>query len=548
MDGLLLAEVVSRLADLLPSARTSWRFPEGLGAELTLASGHGLRLDSRPGRPRLELTAPGGSASADGGPPAAASRRRPTAFQAQLAARAGGELLSVAQMGLDRVVVLEFAASDGFVPTPGVALVFELTGNHANLALRSDAGEVIAVERTSKVPAGGARAGSRARLTPGADYAPPAPQAKLDPRAATSAELAAALVDRRFGDVRRLVDGVGPTLQAALQAATRHAPDAVIDQQAAAVLAGEIAAMALAPTAYVERHLQHDEPSAAGALGRGRDSERLTAAVAKAIGRRLKTVAARRADAEAALRDEQAAGRLRAEADLLLAQAADAPAGADAIEVAGFDGASVRLALDPAMSAAENAQERYRLARRSEAKARAATTALPGLIEAERDLAAELGALAGLGEAELEERLEALSGHGGRATRPQRERGARVGTEFLDARGFTVIVGRGAKDNDALTFKLAKSRDVWLHAQGYRGAHVVIRAASRQVPFETILFAARLAAGHSEARGSDNVAVDYTERKNVWRPKGGAPGAVHFAHHKTVFVTPARDAAAAEGS
>ena len=58
-------------------------------------------------------------------------------------------------------------------------------------------------------------------------------------------------------------------------------------------------------------------------------------------------------------------------------------------------------------------------------------------------------------------------------------------------------------------------------------------------------FAARLAAGYSEAFRSDNVPVDYTARKNVWKVKGGAPGAVNFTQHRTVYVTPARDDAGA---
>ena len=76
--------------------------------------------------------------------------------------------------------------------------------------------------------------------------------------------------------------------------------------------------------------------------------------------------------------------------------------------------------------------------------------------------------------------------------------------------------------------------------QGYTGSHVVIQADNKEVPFETILFAAQLAAAYSKAGQSDNVPVDYTLRKNVWKPKGAVPGAVHYTQQKTVFVTPSR--------
>ena len=69
---------------------------------------------------------------------------------------------------------------------------------------------------------------------------------------------------------------------------------------------------------------------------------------------------------------------------------------------------------------------------------------------------------------------------------------------------------------------------------------MVVRAEGREVPFDTVRFAAELAAGHSEAGQSDNVAVDYALRKDVWRSKGMPAGAVHYTRQRTVFVTPRR--------
>ena len=104
-----------------------------------------------------------------------------------------------------------------------------------------------------------------------------------------------------------------------------------------------------------------------------------------------------------------------------------------------------------------------------------------------------------------------------------------------------MLVGRNARENDAITFRMGKSRDVWLHVQGYRGSHVLIQARNREVPFDTVLFAASLAAGHSQARNSENVPVDYTLKKNVWKVKGKPLGAVHFSHQRTVYVDPVRN-------
>ncbi|HRP47950.1 MAG TPA: NFACT RNA binding domain-containing protein, partial [Trueperaceae bacterium] len=208
-----------------------------------------------------------------------------------------------------------------------------------------------------------------------------------------------------------------------------------------------------------------------------------------------------------------------------------------------FDGAPVDVVLDPRLDAAGNAAARYDQARRRVARAKRATDLVPELTAAVAAAESDLAGVAELPATAVAARLQA-------ATKESEKAGARAavpGIRFKGPHGFEVVVGRNARDNDKVTFQVARSRDLWLHAQGYRGSHVVVRSGGKDVPFDTVLFAARLAAGHSEARREDRVAVDYTERKNVWRPKGGAPGAVNFAHHRTVVVAPARDDEGAKG-
>ena len=140
----------------------------------------------------------------------------------------------------------------------------------------------------------------------------------------------------------------------------------------------------------------------------------------------------------------------------------------------------------------------------------------------------------GLGTEELEALAEV------HVKKPRTQHRTEPGIRYESPQGYRVLVGRNARDNDTVTFKLARSRDLWLHAQGYPGSHVVIQAENSEVPFETVLYAAQLAAAYSKAGASDNVPVDYTLRKNVWKPKGAPPGAVHFSQQKTVYVTPSR--------
>jgi predicted ribosome quality control (RQC) complex YloA/Tae2 family protein len=100
-------------------------------------------------------------------------------------------------------------------------------------------------------------------------------------------------------------------------------------------------------------------------------------------------------------------------------------------------------------------------------------------------------------------------------------------------------VGRTARDNDHLTFKMAKPNDLWMHTGDYSGSHVVVRNATRKdVPHRTIIEAAQLAAHFSRARKDPKVDVHYTQRKFVSKPKGAVPGLVRMTRFKNITVEP----------
>ncbi|MBM4386986.1 MAG: DUF814 domain-containing protein, partial [Deltaproteobacteria bacterium] len=109
--------------------------------------------------------------------------------------------------------------------------------------------------------------------------------------------------------------------------------------------------------------------------------------------------------------------------------------------------------------------------------------------------------------------------------------------EFRGAGGFRILVGKGGRDNNELTFKIARDRDIWLHASGFAGAHVIIpREKDRDIPAETIRDAAVLAARHSKAKRDTLVDVIYTEKRYVKPVKGAEPGKVRVISSKTITV------------
>jgi predicted ribosome quality control (RQC) complex YloA/Tae2 family protein len=110
---------------------------------------------------------------------------------------------------------------------------------------------------------------------------------------------------------------------------------------------------------------------------------------------------------------------------------------------------------------------------------------------------------------------------------------------FVSSDGFEILVGKKAKDNDHLSFKIAKSLDLWMHAADYPGSHVVIRNPNRQeIPSRTLFEAAQLAAFYSQGRAQIKAAVHYTQKKFVNKPRGAAPGLVSLASFKTILVEP----------
>jgi len=109
---------------------------------------------------------------------------------------------------------------------------------------------------------------------------------------------------------------------------------------------------------------------------------------------------------------------------------------------------------------------------------------------------------------------------------------------YKSSDGFDIFVGKNNKQNDLLTFKIASSKDIWMHARNIPGSHTIIRSSGRDIPNSTLEEAAMLAAYHSKASKSAKVPVDYTMVKFVKKPPGAKPGMVIYDKFKTFIVTP----------
>lgn len=108
--------------------------------------------------------------------------------------------------------------------------------------------------------------------------------------------------------------------------------------------------------------------------------------------------------------------------------------------------------------------------------------------------------------------------------------------QFISSTGIPISVGKNNKQNDFLTFKLARKSDIWLHTKDIPGSHVVIH--SENPDDVTLQEAASLSAYFSKARESSSVPVDYTQIRHVKKPNGAKPGFVIYFEQKTLYVTP----------
>ena len=147
-------------------------------------------------------------------------------------------------------------------------------------------------------------------------------------------------------------------------------------------------------------------------------------------------------------------------------------------------------------------------------------------------------------EAELEEIRQELQSGGYLRQEPGRKRmkqGKLPPMRFESTDGFPIYVGRNNRQNDELTFKLARKDDIWCHASKVHGSHVIISCGGKTPPDNTITQAAQLAAYYAETGGGQNIPVDVTPVKQVKKIPSGKPGMVIYHTYKTVIANPYQD-------
>ena len=207
------------------------------------------------------------------------------------------------------------------------------------------------------------------------------------------------------------------------------------------------------------------------------------------------------------------------------------------------DCAVVKIKADPLLSPVQNAQKYFKEYKKACNAEVMLTEQLKNGVEDLAYFESVLDELSRVGsDRELEEIKDELRSLGYIKSKQTKTKKVRElpPHKYISSDGFTILVGRNNVQNDKLTFSSAKG-DIWLHTKDIHGAHVVIITGSATVPDETLVQAAQLAAYHSSAAASSGVPVDYTLVKFVKKPSGSKPGGVIYTNQKTFYVTPDKE-------
>lgn len=477
----------------------------------------------------------------------------------------GGRIAAIEQPPFERVLHIGVQHPEG-----NTTMIVEVMGRYSNIVLVAEEGLIL--ESIKRV---GSEKNRYRTILPQRLYVPPPPQSKLDPTDVTELRLKDILSDaspvstiwkalvegiggvsplmarevvyRAMGDAEAAISQVAkisPLLEAfqeMLMPVWEHRWQPSIVRRNESLIAfapypltqygdwEEVESISQAVEAYYKQVVGEDAYAAAKqrareAIFRARDKMR------------------RRQEALERSRVSQAqVEELRRQGEMILAYAHHIKPGQRELTAPiGPDEPPLLIELDPHLSSVENAQHYFKRYK----KAKSAAGEIPALLqraelemryldqlETDLDLAAN--------RPEIRE-VEACLAEAGyiKEQRQRRKVGRSQPLAVSSQDGLLILVGRNSRQNEEVTFRRAAPNDLWLHARGAPGAHVIVKTGGQEVPEATLRQAAQLAAYYSQARGSARVAVDYTERRYVRRIKGAGPGLVTYTQEKTIRVTP----------
>ena len=491
---------------------------------------------------------------------------------------AGGKIVRFEQERLDRVLKISIETYNDLGDLSEFALYCELMGKHSNIILVNEKGVIVdAIKHV------GLGMSSVRFVMPGLEYSAPPAQDKQDPSKASAGDFSMAMCMVGMGIAKALSNaffGLSPAVAAQLVA--RYTDKTECTQLSEA----EREELAERLTAFYADMAQGKEKASAvlnalgeteavypfaisgsgiklyDSIGEALDSlyinsdrrewaKRHGASARKVLQNNIERCEKKLALYADALNSEEQMEKCRLYGELLTANLHSLKSGTDTAAVDNYYADPVEriaIPLDRQLTPGENAQRYYKKYQKLKAARDMA------IVQREQTLN-ELDYLEGqldnltkcTAENELSELIEELKDQGyikrDKGGKKKMKLAASKPMHFVSSTGADIYVGKNNRQNDELTLRFASPNDIWMHAKNIPGSHVIVKGAGEQ-DTAAMTEAALLAAYYSRARGSENVAVDYTPRKYVKKPAGAKPGMVIYTTNKTAYVTPSEEAVA----
>ena len=491
---------------------------------------------------------------------------------------AGGKIVRFEQERLDRVLKISIETYNDLGDLSVFALYCELMGKHSNIILANEKGVIVdAIKHV------GLGMSSVRFVMPGLEYSAPPAQDKQDPSKASADDFSMAMCMVGMSIAKALSNaffGLSPAVAAQLVArytdktectqlseaereelaerlAAFYADMAQGKEKASAVLNALGETEAVYPFAISGSGIKLYDSIGEALDGLYINSDRREwakrhgASARKVLQNNIERCEKKLALYADALNSGEQMEKCRLYGELLTANLHSLKSGTDTAAVDNYYADPVEriaIPLDRQLTPGENAQRYYKKYQKLKAARDMA------IVQREQTLS-ELNYLEGqldnltkcTAENELSELIEELKDQGyikrDKGGKKKMKLAASKPMHFVSSTGADIYVGKNNRQNDELTLHFASPNDIWMHTKNIPGSHVIVKGASEQ-DTATMTEAALLAAYYSRARGSENVAVDYTPRKYVKKPAGAKPGMVIYTTNKTAYVTPSEEAVA----
>ncbi|MEG0769388.1 MAG: NFACT RNA binding domain-containing protein [Ruthenibacterium sp.] len=492
----------------------------------------------------------------------------------------GGRLLSVRTLPDERIVFFDFQCTSEMGDTVQNTLAVELMGRYSNLVLVQGGKIIDALKRVDFEDS------EVRQLLPGLAYTLPPPQDKLSFLTADTADILTAISAKQasVGEaLMKATSGVGPVvcreaafrafggrevLADAMTGAEKAALAQSIEQIRALHAAGGQPTAVLAPdgrptefsflplTQYGDTMTlvpYEDFSQLLEGYYAVKDKAERLHQKSKDLAKTVRNAYDRAVRKQAARHEEQNQGAasdyLRVWGELLSANLWAFKRGdAEASVTNYYDGTQLTIPLDVRLTPSANAQKYFKEYKKKQTAMRMLTQLLA---DGEREIAYLETVLYEVSAAEGEQALcdirAELKSQGYLKYYKARDKKQKA-ADFLryrSADGFLMLVGRNNLQNDKLTLKTARGRDLWFHVKNAPGSHVVVITEGQPVTDATKTQAAQLAALHSSQNGGAKVEVDYTEVRNVRKTNDCKPGMVLYDPYETAVVAPDAQALAA---